>query len=879
MSSTPDPPGGTASHPHPVQDDDEGRQADPPAENSGPEETRVESPPGDDPSLKNSDSKTETPAQSPLDPDSSPQKVSSVDGASVQQRSADPNLSAKDVASTKEEPASRLADPDPSVKNIESHDEAASQRSTDSGPFNDNVKELHRLLWSMEASKKEDGENTKKEGDENKDPKNEHRGLSGILGQLTEAQINASDPMSGDETALHIAAKQGLLEAAKALIQKQASVSVKDFVQNQPLHYASKEGHLDLVKLLVKNGADVLAVDGRRRSPLYWASEKGHTEVAKFLFGKDKTNIDTAPFTIWTPLNRACLYGHAKTVRALLEGGASLLVIRGITPLSIATTLGHKDVLDALLELKKDDCREQLEILDPTGQTPLMIAIRHQFFEGVEKLLGIDANCNATSDRGASCLHWALWEFSTEIFNKMLEQSGLKIDVTDPEGRTVLHYICGASRRGQDPFTVEKEAEKAKTNEGKTDEGKTDEGKTADEEKPTPPTDYGVLEQLLKRSPNLKLRTPHGETAMGFAVQHRKTALILPLLELGGPELLGDVVMPMEGSDGAMHFEGIREKIVADLCKHEHLFHKVLFWSAADKARHSLAKSLLRHEQPEGEGKGGIKHISSAIEWAIHRRFPKILWWLIATSPRDSQTVERIDRAKAVLDKLFLEGNEANRRATSSRGSSTESPSKVYPTQADDLDDTGSPKMGPSTLEAAVGARGADDSAQEDTPAASVDQAREEEAMAATKNLEFMRNILKDPPTGLVYREPSALTRPKRKADEGGILSDFNACAMRFYRGDSISGTIRRNPTVDEVMYAIGPTKVMMNAANELKGLLEIDSARGTSGFGLEEVRGLYDKKKLRFTWIHLPVTNVRELGASPSLSYVLTVSRSTGCR
>ena len=87
---------------------------------------------------------------------------------------------------------------------------------------------------------------------------------------------------------LHEAAKKGDMDQINRLIEKGATVDVKDENSNTPLYIAVGQGHKDVVELLILKGADVNAVCWRGYTPLHWAAAAlgGEREVAELLIAK-----------------------------------------------------------------------------------------------------------------------------------------------------------------------------------------------------------------------------------------------------------------------------------------------------------------------------------------------------------------------------------------------------------------------------------------------------------------------------------------------------------------------------------------------------------------------------------------------------------------
>lgn len=81
--------------------------------------------------------------------------------------------------------------------------------------------------------------------------------LKALLNHEVNGRVNVNAKDCEGETALHIAATRGLMDAAELLLSYGAEVNNKDNNQDTPLCKAICNKHLEMVKLLLKNHASL----------------------------------------------------------------------------------------------------------------------------------------------------------------------------------------------------------------------------------------------------------------------------------------------------------------------------------------------------------------------------------------------------------------------------------------------------------------------------------------------------------------------------------------------------------------------------------------------------------------------------------------------
>lgn len=166
---------------------------------------------------------------------------------------------------------------------------------------------------------------------------------------------------------------------------------------------AVEEGNLQKVKAILGKKPGLLNANEKwsKSTPLCIAAGNGHLVLVKYLISKGAV-INTSYPARTTPLYQASREGHLEIVRYLIKKGAWVNEKEG-SPLHAAAEGGHADIAKCLL-----DNNAFVDSTDNNNETPLFIVIQ--------------SSCN-------------------KKIIELLLQSGAKVNLKNPEGKTPLHFM------------------------------------------------------------------------------------------------------------------------------------------------------------------------------------------------------------------------------------------------------------------------------------------------------------------------------------------------------------------------------------------------------------------------------------------------------
>ena len=237
--------------------------------------------------------------------------------------------------------------------------------------------------------------------------------------------VCSRDP-TDNATPLHLASRNGHVEAACKLIERGGDLTAQNNDGETPLHLASKEGEVDIARILIERGADVAAQSNYGWTPLHLASKEGEVEVARVLIERG-ADVAAQNNVGLTPLHLASYWGHIAFARMLIESGAGLTAQNngGSTPLHLASQKGEVDVARILIKHGGDPTAQ-----DNDGDTPLHLASApplwarispQKYAEVAHMLLEHGADLNAQNKSGFTPFVLALQGGLAEIIHVLVQ--------------------------------------------------------------------------------------------------------------------------------------------------------------------------------------------------------------------------------------------------------------------------------------------------------------------------------------------------------------------------------------------------------------------------------------------------------------------------
>ena len=170
-----------------------------------------------------------------------------------------------------------------------------------------------------------------------------------IVKILAPLMVNPNNPdTTTGKTPIFYAAKNGDVEIVEFLASLTDEPNVPDMSGDTPIHNAAKNGHVDVIRVLAGLVDNPNVPDMFGDTPIHCAAWMGHVDVIRFLAALvDNPNLPGCNDI--TPIHYAAVYDYVDIVRFLadLVDNPNTLA-DGWTPIDLATSLGHQEIVDVL---------------------------------------------------------------------------------------------------------------------------------------------------------------------------------------------------------------------------------------------------------------------------------------------------------------------------------------------------------------------------------------------------------------------------------------------------------------------------------------------------------------------------------------------------
>jgi ankyrin repeat protein len=264
----------------------------------------------------------------------------------------------------------------------------------------------------------------------------------------------------GNWTPLMYAARDGGVDAARALAKAGADVNATDPDGTTALIFAIMNAHYDTANAVLEAGADPNIVDKAGMAALYAAVDMSSLGEV-YGMPPRKVNDTLKPTDLISRLIAKGAVVDARLTSATLQrnhtpGEGQLGA--GTTPLMRAARNGDYAAMKILLAAGADPTLKQ-----PRGTTALMMAsglgrglgvfakdygTEADLRQAVELLVERNVDVNASTDDGITAIHLAA-QGGLDSVVRVLAKAGARLDVKDKRGRTPVDMAMGVGGRGR----------------------------------------------------------------------------------------------------------------------------------------------------------------------------------------------------------------------------------------------------------------------------------------------------------------------------------------------------------------------------------------------------------------------------------------------
>uniref|UniRef100_A0A667ZIP7 Transient receptor potential cation channel, subfamily A, member 1b n=1 Tax=Myripristis murdjan TaxID=586833 RepID=A0A667ZIP7_9TELE len=249
---------------------------------------------------------------------------------------------------------------------------------------------------------------------------------------------------------LHIQlAEKGDLALLESLVRKNPEVlSERDESGASPLHHAAAGGHVTFIQFITTfiDSEGVNSCDWQGSVPLHWAVERNQAESCRALMDLG-ANPNILNMALMSPLHLAVSHGHNNLVELLLSYSATDCNLQGDlgnTPMMLGCSINNCEALSILLKHGARLCQQ-----NKLGHFPIHAAA----FAGAKKAMEVilkageevghttEGHINYQDKSMSSPLHLAVRGGNIDAI-RLCIVTGAKIDQQQVDRSTALHFAC-----------------------------------------------------------------------------------------------------------------------------------------------------------------------------------------------------------------------------------------------------------------------------------------------------------------------------------------------------------------------------------------------------------------------------------------------------
>ena len=266
-----------------------------------------------------------------------------------------------------------------------------------------------------------------------------------------EAGTPAAPIARGGLTALLFAARQGRIDAVRALLDAKADINAVDSDGNNALTLSILNTHYDLAQMLIDRGEDPNIAAKNGRTALYSAVEMHDVDWSPRPAHKE-TDKTTSMDIIHALLDHKANVNAQLTAPAPIEKHAQDMGDRsmaaGTTPFTRAARSADIELMHLLLDKGADP-----KLVGKDNQTALMVAsgvawndhikgTEAEALEAVKLCVSLGLDVNAATNKGETALHGAAHR-GADTIAKYLIDKGANVKARNKRGFTALDLAMG----------------------------------------------------------------------------------------------------------------------------------------------------------------------------------------------------------------------------------------------------------------------------------------------------------------------------------------------------------------------------------------------------------------------------------------------------